>query len=175
MKKLLLIGILTMTALGAKNSSFTLSSPDFGSDETMPKNLTGEGTNKPPRLSWSGAPADTVAFVLICDDPDALGEQPFVHWVVYNIPSKATNLDFLGQREDKNANGTIQGSNDFPRLGYDGPMPPKGHGIHHYHFKLYALDTILSLRSGMSKSDVVSAMQGHILAQTELIGVYERK
>jgi len=175
MKKLIAIGALIMATIDAKNISLTLTSPDFGSDEKIPKELTGEGANKVPQLKWSGAPTRTVTFALVCDDPDAPAEEPFVHWVVYNIPATAESLDFLGQREDKNKNGTMQGENSYKKIGYDGPMPPKGHGIHHYHFKLYALDDTLSLKPGASKNNLVSEMQGKIIGKTELIGVYERK
>jgi len=174
MKKIFLVGYL-MAAINLHAQEFKISSPDFASNGTIPTQFTCQGANKPPKLSWSGAPTTTKSFVLICDDPDAPSATPWVHWVVYNIPATKTSLDQVSGRSEQFADGTRQGSNSFPKRGYDGPCPPVGHGVHHYHFKLYALDTVLTLKSTVTKDTVVNAMQGHILAQTEVVGTYERK
>lgn len=163
MKKYLL-GIIVMTTISAQ---FVLTSPDFKAGKTIPTQFTGEGANKAPGLNWSGAPKNTKAFALIVDDPDAPAEEPFVHWVVYNIPADRKDLNTLGD--------VTQGENSYQHMQYDGPKPPKGHGIHHYHFKLYALDTMLALQQAVTKNELLAAMQGHIIAQTELIGTYEKK
>ena len=114
---------------------------------------------------------------MIVDDPDAPTAQPFVHWVIYKIPPATTGLP-QGVPTDSTLSdppGAMQGKNDFKKTGYGGPMPPKGHGVHHYHFKLYALDKALSVRPGLEKKGLLEAMKGSIVAQGELVGTYERK
>ncbi|GIW73027.1 MAG: hypothetical protein KatS3mg102_2569 [Planctomycetota bacterium] len=149
----------------------SLSSPAFSPGGRIPRRYAyrGEGDNVSPPLRWSGAPAGTRSFALICDDPDAPRAEPWVHWVVYNIPAEATELP------EGSAGGAALGVNDFEEQGWGGPMPPRGHGTHHYHFKLYALDTLLEPRAGMTKKGLLRAMQGHILAEAELVGTYERR
>lgn len=157
-------------------ASFQITSPDFKHNDFMPKEFTCEGGNKAPRLQWKGVPKDTKSLVLICDDPDAPAGT-WVHWVVYNIPANKTDLSYIVDRSEKLADGTMQGTNSWPdtRVGYDGPCPPKGHGVHHYHFKLYALDTALNLKPRATKAQVEAAMKNHVLTQTEVVGLYERK
>jgi len=132
----------------------------------------GEGENTSPPLSWSGAPAGTKTFALIVDDPDAPSPknprpEPWVHWVLFNIPAEKTSLA-AGESA-----GT-PGQNDFKERSWGGPMPPPGSGTHRYFFKVYALDAKLGLPVGTTKPEVVAAMKGHILAQGELFGTYER-
>lgn len=153
---------------------FQISSPDFKTNIHLPKDFTCEGSNKAPQLQWQNAPAKTKSFVLMCDDPDAPAGT-WVHWVVYNIPAGKTDLSYIADRSEKLADGTMQGLNSWPHVGYDGPCPPKGHGMHHYHFKLYALDTMLALKPKATKQEVEAAMKSHVLAQTEIVGLYERK
>lgn len=174
MKKLLFCGVLIMNvALG-----LILSSPDIQNNQVIPSEFTGEGEDVVPRMQWSNVPTNAKSLVLICDDPDA-PEGTWVHWVVYNIPATAKNLNFLKKSNTKTANGTMQGINSWPdapdNLGYKGPMPPAGSGIHHYHFKLYALDTMLDLKPRATKKQVEEAMKGHIISQTTLVGLYEIK
>jgi Raf kinase inhibitor-like YbhB/YbcL family protein len=146
-----------------------IESAAFSPDERIPRKHTGEGKDVSPALSWTGAPEGTVEFALICDDPDAPRAEPWVHWVAYNIPADVSSLP------EGDARGVTEGANDFGNRGYNGPMPPPGHGTHHYHFKLYALDQPLSITEpGARKAAVLKAMEGHILEQTELIGTYER-
>jgi len=140
----------------------------FGDGERIPRKYTGEGENVSPPLSWSGAPEGTEEFALICDDPDAPMAEPFVHWVVYNIPAER------GHFEEGKARGATEGKNGFGKIGYGGPMPPRGHGVHHYHFRVYALDTKLGLKPGVTKKELLGAMRGHVLAEGELVGTYER-
>lgn len=120
-----------------------------------------------PPLQWTGAPANTKSFVLIVDDPDApMGT--WDHWVLFNI---APTVNVLSEAVDSKAIG-IPGKTSFGKQSYGGPCPP--FGTHHYHFKLYALDKMLDLVAGSSKQDVEHAMQGHILAQADLVGLYHR-
>ena len=153
-----------------------LTSPSFVANAAIPKKFTGEGADVSPMLRWEGAPPGVKSFALICDDPDApMGT--WDHWVIWNIPGMATGLpENVAKTETVAALGNAkQGMNTWPRLGYNGPMPPPGHGVHHYHFKLYALDTMLELPAKSTKKQLEAAMQGHILAQGELVGTYERR
>jgi len=159
----------------ATMSQFKLTSSMFGANQPIPKRHTGEGPDASPALKWEGAPPATKSFALICDDPDApVGT--WVHLVIYDIPAKTTELPENVARTDTvpDLSGTKQGVNDFGRVGYGGPMPPRGHGMHHYHFRLYALDTALALQPRATKKQLEEAMKGHILAQIELVGTYQR-
>ena len=159
--------------------ALNLKSAAFADGAAVPKKHTADGDDLSPPLTWDAGPSPTKEFALICDDPDAPQDEPWVHWVLYKIPPDVTILseglphdEILSEPE-----GVLQGKNSFTSgatIGYRGPAPPKGHGTHHYHFKLYALDTKLDLGPGATKQDVVAAMGGHIVAEGELIGIYER-
>lgn len=158
---------------GNGKKTLTVTSSAFRNGEGIPKKYAykGEGENVSPPLSWSGAPEGTKEFVLICDDPDAPRAEAWVHWVLYKIPVTTTSL-----AEGDNG-GAIEGRNDFKEMGWGGPMPPKGHGVHHYHFRVYALGTGLfgdDVKGGATKQQIETAMKGHILAWGELVGTYER-
>lgn len=158
-------------------STIEIKSDAFAANQTIPTKYTGEGQDVSPPLNWSGVPDGTQELALIVDDPDAPRPEPWVHWVLYKIPPTTSQLPegvAPAERVGTPA-GALQGKNDWDRIGYGGPMPPPGHGVHRYFFKLYALDQKLELAPGARKSDVLSAMQGHILAEGELIGTYERK
>lgn len=171
--------IMTLSAVlaDAAEGPMKLSSPSFQHGQPIPKQFTGEGADISPPLKWEGAPANTKSLALICDDPDAMSVagKVWVHWVIWNIPATATGLPENVEKKEIVLGGARQGMNSWPRLGYNGPMPPPGHGVHHYHFKLYALDTVLDLPPRATKSQLEAAMKGHILAETELVGTYERK
>lgn len=155
--------------------TLTLQSPAFASGERIPKKFTGEGEDVSPPLTWTDVPDGTAEFALIMDDPDA-PSGTWVHWVISKIPATATSLKegiAKTARPDDPA-GALQGKNSWPKTGYNGPMPPRGHGPHRYYFKLYALDTTLSLPPGFMKEDLLAAINGHILAQGEYLGTYER-
>ena len=154
-----------------------ITSTAFQAGQPIPRKYTGEGEDASPALAWAGVPAETDELVLICDDPDASTPQPWVHWVIYKIRGPATSLPegVPAHAEVAQPSGARQGKNSWDTVGYRGPMPPPGHGLHHYHFKLYALDTELDLRAGATKEQVLQAMSGHVLAEGELIGTYERK
>jgi Raf kinase inhibitor-like YbhB/YbcL family protein len=157
--------------------AITLRSSAFDADAAIPAKHTGEGPDLSPALEWEGLPAGTKELALICDDPDAPRPIPWVHWVIYKIPATCTGLS-EGIPMDQSLStpaGALQGTTDFGRIGYGGPMPPKGHGTHHYHFKLYALDTTLGLNPGATKKELLAAIKGHVLDEGKLTGTYERK
>ena len=184
---------------GGIMTTFTVTSSAFQNGQKIPIQYTGEDQDISPQISWNKI-TGAQSYVLICDDPDASRTEPWVHWVIFNIPASLSGLPENAERSgvptpacagginsasgwEKTGKpsrlggtaGAIQGKNDSGKIGYAGPMPPKGHGLHHYHFKVYALDTMLDLKEGSTKSDVEKAMKGHIVAQGELTGTYERK
>jgi Raf kinase inhibitor-like YbhB/YbcL family protein len=176
-----------LAAQGAA-AKLTVTSTAFKNGETIPADYTADGRNVSPPLRWSGAPAGSREFALILDDPDAPTPQPFVHWIMYQIPATATGLpEALGMGGTVKAEGltgAIQGMTGFgayarpgsapPDPGYRGPAPPAGKP-HHYHFKVYALNAPVDAKPGMTKDDLLKAMDGTIVAQGEIVGVYERK
>ncbi len=148
-----------------------LKSSAFKPGEMIPKKYTCDAEDISPQISWSKIPGETKELALICDDPDApMGI--WVHWVIYGIPPATNNLSENVPKKDT-IMGFHQGKNSFGKIGYGGPCPPPG-STHRYVFKLYALNVTLALKPGASKSDLVKAMDGHILAQGELIGLYGR-
>ncbi len=157
----------------------------FSNQSTIDKHFTGEGRDVSPPVRWTDVPAGVMSFVLIADDPDAPSPRkpaphPWVHWVIYNIPQNATGLPEGVERtpHPRQVRGAAQGINSWPRdnVGYLGPMPPEGSGPHRYFFKLYALDCVLDLEPARANKEAVNAaMSGHILAEAEMIGTYERK
>ncbi|MEK7303068.1 MAG: YbhB/YbcL family Raf kinase inhibitor-like protein [Pseudomonadota bacterium] len=153
----------------------TLTSTSFSHNDTIPSRYTCDGKNISPALNWTGIPEGTQSLVFIVDDPDApdpaAPKMTWVHWVLYNIPPSATGLA-EGISEKNLLSGTLQGINDWKRTSYGGPCPPIGN--HHYYHKLYALDTVLPDLRHPTKAALEHAMQGHIIAQSELIGRYQR-
>lgn len=151
---------------------FSLTSKTFKDGQLLPKDTGWKSGNKVPSLSWSGAPKGTKSFALICDDPDAPTKEPWVHWVVFNIPVSQNNLiKPLGKAK---AIGVIrQGINSYREIGYGGPHPPKGEK-HRYYFKVYALDKVLDLPAGSPKKELEVAMKDHILGTAQLMGTYRR-
>jgi Raf kinase inhibitor-like YbhB/YbcL family protein len=149
--------------------AITLTSTAFVAGGPIPKKHTGEGADISPALSWSGIPSGTKELALICDDPDAPTPHPWVHWVLYRLPPTLRGLE-EGHRRDG-----LEGKNDFQKTGYGGPLPPRGHGAHHYHFTLYALDRTLEGVPGLTKDQLLARMKGHVLDQGKVIGTYERK
>jgi len=153
-------------------------SPTLKADQTMPRDYTPDGRNVSPPLTWSSVPADTKELAVICEDPDAGNPPPFVHWVMYRIPATAKGLaegisiDPTAQMPAEIA-GAIQGMSGFRRPIYRGPAPPPGRP-HHYHFVVYALDTNLDLKPGLNRVELLTAIQGHVIGQGELVAIYER-
>ena len=153
-------------------SKLVLTSRSFQSDGSIPRKYTCDGEDISPDLSWEGAPDGTETCTLIVDDPDAPG-RTFTHWVVYNIPGTVTGFEEGMSAFEILKTGASQGKNDFGQAGYGGPCPPPGKA-HHYHFRLYAIDDILDIPSGLSRNAVLSAMKGHVLDETEIVGLYKR-
>jgi hypothetical protein len=154
-------------------ASIALTSPAFQSGESIPLKYTCEGSNISPPLRWTGSPAGTKTFALICDDPDA-PSGTWVHWVLFNLPASS---GALGERVEPAGNlrgGAKQGANSFGKIGYGGPCPPPGKP-HRYFFKLYALDAEIALKPGATKQELLRAMEKHVLAQGQLMGTCQRK
>ncbi len=149
-----------------------MSSPAFQDMDKIPTKYTCAGQGISPPLSWSEAPSGTQSFVLIVDDPDApIGT--FTHWIMFNIPPSSRGLPEAVPAQAQLSDGTVQGKNGFGKIGYAGPCPPPGRP-HRYQFILYALDQALNLKAGASKEQVLDAIQGHVLAQGQLTGTYQR-
>ena len=150
-----------------------LRSTAFSDGSAIPRRFTCDGEDLSPPLGWSDPPADTRSFVLVCDDPDAPGGT-WHHWAAYDIPATLTSL-VQGAAQHAGKQGFKQATNDFQRVGYGGPCPPRRHGLHHYHFRLLAL-SIDRLATGTNPScrDVAREANKHVLAAATLIGVYER-
>ena len=155
----------------AKGGSMNLTSTSFQGNQ-IPARFTCNGAGISPQLSWSAPPAGTVSLALIVTDPDAPG-RTFVHWVLYDLPAATRSLPEALPAQGQLADGSRQGRNDFGDIGYGGPCPP-GHSPHHYFFTLYALDTKLNLLAGATRAQVEAAMKGHVLAQSELVGLFQR-
>lgn len=154
----------------------TIQSSAFSDGQVIPPQYTGDGEDLSPPLNWSGIPADARELALICDDPDAPRPEPWVHWVLYKLPADIRSLPagVPGQARLSEPAGALQGRNSWPTTGYRGPAPPHGHGVHHYHFKLYALDTPLDLPPELTKDELLRRIEGHVIAAGELVGTYER-
>lgn len=157
-------------------STLSVSSTAFAPNQPIPRKYTADGHNVSPPLAWQAGPAGTVEYAVIVDDPDAPSPQPWVHWLCYRIPESIKNTPEGVPPSQRIANppGALQGKNSWDRTGYGGPQPPKGHGTHHYRFAVYALDAALDVQPNTDKKTLLAAMQGHILAQGELVGTYER-
>jgi Raf kinase inhibitor-like YbhB/YbcL family protein len=152
--------------------AFQLTSSAFQEGQRIPVLYTGDGEDVSPPLAWSDAPAGTKSFALICEDPDAPGGT-YTHWLAFNL---SPNLHVLTEATPAQAtlpDGASRGTNDFGNLGYGGPAPPPG-PPHRYYFKLYAVDEVLPVIAGASKRQLLAALKGHVIAETELMGTYGR-
>lgn len=128
-----------------------------------------------PAVRWSGVPSDTREVVIICEDPDAPMPEPFVHWVVTGIPPDVTELpEGLPATGAPLDNGVQQGRNSAGSEGYYGPAPPRGHGAHHYHFQVFALDARVDVAAPIERDRLVEAMRDHVIGVGEVVGTYER-
>ena len=164
--------VVTPETVPAEVSSLEVTSPAFAEGAEIPERFTCDGEDTSPPLRWSGGPDRTRGYALIVDDTDAPGGL-FVHWVVYDISSDATGLP-EGIPSAETAAGGSQGVNGFGRAGYGGPCPPRG-GPHRYFFQLFALDGELDLQAGATRSDLLRAMNGHVVGQGSLMGTYQRR
>ncbi|MFA5143884.1 MAG: YbhB/YbcL family Raf kinase inhibitor-like protein [Candidatus Omnitrophota bacterium] len=150
----------------------SVTSSAFKDEEAIPGKYTCDGKDVSPPLAWSDIPPGTRSVALICDDPDA-PRGTWVHWVIFNMPPQSKGLVENVPGEEVLADGSVQGVNDSRQIGYGGPCPPSG--VHRYYFKVYALDTMISLAPGATKKDLEGAMAGHILADGQIMGRYSRK
>lgn len=149
-----------------------ITSSAFAEGQPIPRKHTCDDRDVSPPLKWSGTPPNTKSFALIADDPDApVGT--WVHWVLYDLPPATVELAENVEKSQYVPGGARQGLNDFRRLGYGGPCPPPGKP-HRYCFKLYALDALLDLKPGATKKELLKAMEGHVLAEGQLMGTCQR-
>lgn len=155
--------------------TFTLASPAFENMQEIPKMHTCDGIDISPPLKWNNVPDNTKSLVLIVDDPDAPDPRSpkmiWVHWVIYNLAPDIGELP-AGTTSDNLPDGAVQGLNDWKKAQYNGPCPPIGR--HRYFFKLYALNIVFPANQKITKSQLEAAMHGHILAQTEIVGTYQK-
>ncbi len=145
----------------------------FAPGGTIPARYTCSGKNVSPPFAFRDVPAEARSLALICDDPDAPGGV-FTHWVVYDMPVTLSGLPENAGAAAAPGDGRAQGRNDFGHNRYDGPCPPRGDRPHRYQFRLYALDRPVALAAGASRARVLERMQGHILAQAEVMGRFGR-
>lgn len=157
--------------MGFALSDMTLTSSAFEQDGAIPAKYTGEAEDVSPALAWSGAPEGTRSFAIICHDPDAPLVKPgaygYVHWVLYGIPGEVSELP-------EGVADYVQGKNDFGNTGYGGPMPPPGHGTHHYFFWLLALDNEPDLAPGLEMWELLMAIEPNVIGMNRLMGTYSR-
>ena len=159
-------------AEGGKKMEIKVTSSAFAEGALIPAKYTCDGEDISPPLQWDSVHDGTKTIALISDDPDApMGT--WVHWVLFNLPAETRELQENIPPVETLPNGAKQGKSDFGRIGYGGPCPPSG--THRYFFKIYVLDTEIDLPAGAKKAQLVKAMEGHILAQGQLIGKYKRK
>jgi Raf kinase inhibitor-like YbhB/YbcL family protein len=152
-----------------KNSSMLITSPSFKNDESIPVKFSCDGGDMNPELQIQNVPAGAKSLALIVDDPDATRGRTFTHWLVWNIDPKTTLI-----KEESVPPGAVEGTNDFPRVGYGGPCPPHGSKPHHYHLTLYALSAILDLSPGADKAQLETEIEKNLITKTELIGLFQR-
>jgi hypothetical protein len=163
--------LMVRAAEGGKEA-MEIKSSAFTEGATIPKKYTCAGEDISPPLSWSDPPKGTKSLALICDDPDApVGT--WVHWVFYGVSPDVRKLDEGVPPDGEVLKGAKQGRNDFGNLGYGGPCPPPG-PAHRYYFKLYAMDMKLMLPAGATKSELLGALDGHVLAEAQLMGRFGR-
>lgn len=170
------VAILAISCSGIVNAAdiakIQIGSPAFANGDDIPEAYTCKGVDKSPALQWSGIPVGTKALALIIEDPDAPGGT-FIHWVVYAIPADRRGLPEDVAKDEVVSGIGRQGITGFGKVGYHGPCPPPG-SPHHYHFRLYALDTEVDPASSVDASKLEAAMQGHVLGTGEMVGLFQR-
>lgn len=154
--------------MGLNIKDLKIQSDAFDHLGAIPPRHTGEGEDVSPAVSWSGVPDGTQQLAVICHDPDAPLPWGFTHWLAYNIAPDTTSIPEGGGGKH------TEGRNDFGNQGYNGPMPPEGHGRHHYYFWVYALDTALDLEAGLDRRQLLDRIGGHVIEQNRVVGTYER-
>ncbi len=180
MKLCIAISFIFLTGLylqveGGEPMDFVLKSAVFQDGDAIPQDYTCEGMDVSVPLAWEKQPEGVKSYTLLVEDPDApVGT--FTHWILYDLPGDITELVQGIPSDQVMSNGSMQGKSDFGRIGYGGPCPPRGHGRHRYFFILRALDVkSLGLKPGAAKREVEKAMEGHVLGEARLMGIYERK
>jgi Raf kinase inhibitor-like YbhB/YbcL family protein len=168
----LIILSMGLQGIALAQSRLVLSSPAIAPGAAIANDFACTGADRSPELAWSGAPKSTITFALIVEDPDAPGGT-FIHWVAYNIPAGRTSLPAGVPQNAEIPGGGTNGMNSFGHIGYNGPCPPPGK-THHYRFHLVALDSALRVGDGANAAAISSAMQGHVVADAELTGTFER-
>jgi len=174
------VGLIGLTGCeGGEPMAFEVTSTAFSEGEKIPAKYAGDGEDVSPPISWSGLPEGTRELVLICDDPDAPTPEPWVHWVIYKIPAEAAGLPEGVEKKArvKEPAGALQGKNSWPSgqtVGYRGPAPPPGHGVHRYFFRVYAMKGRMVIEPGKDKKALLEEMSGHVLGEGVLMGTYER-
>jgi hypothetical protein len=154
--------------MGLNIADLAISTPAFPPRGAIPDKHVYDGQNISPQLDWTGVPSGTRELAVICHDPDAPLPDGFTHWVVYGIPPSEQGIMEGG------GSAFPEGVNGFGESGYGGPQPPPGHGVHHYYFWIYALDTELGAQPGLDRRQLLDAMSGHILEQNRVVGTYEQ-
>ena len=149
--------------------SLEIRSVAFDPGTPLPISCTVDGVGAPPALNFHGVPESAQSLVVICEDPDAPLLTPFVHWLVYGIPGTTESLDAQSQHDYR------LGENSRSDAAFTAAAPPPGHGLHHYHFQVFALDVVVDLPAGKDRDDLVEVMKGHVLAWGEIVGTYERE
>lgn len=152
--------------MGLNIQDLEISSSAFDDGGRIPTKHTGEGEDVSPALEWSGLPDGTAQIAIICHDPDAPLPHGFTHWVLYNIPADVTSIDEGG------GGAYTEGSNDFGNTGYNGPMPPEGHGDHRYYYWVYALDDEIDAEGGLNRSELLERIEDRIIEQNRVVGIY---
>lgn len=155
--------------------SMQISSEAFNCNKAIPDRHAVQGENLSPPLEWEDPPAGARQLALIVDDPDAPGPEPWVHWIIYNIPPKVRELPegVMPEPEPAEPTNTAQGKNSWGWIGYGGPNPPAEDGPHRYRFRLYALDLEPSLPPGLAHDELMKAASGHVEDEGEMVGIYE--
>jgi Raf kinase inhibitor-like YbhB/YbcL family protein len=167
----LAVGLVIGAGVARASGALRVTSPVIGADGRIPEAQSSYGANRSPPLAWT-AIAAARSYAIILDDPDAPGSPPFVHWLIWNIPGAVTALPAglpMASRLAEPA-GAAQGRNDADAVGYFGPRPPSG--VHHYHFKVFALDALLSVAPGADRGALSAAMNGHVVAVGELVATF---
>jgi Raf kinase inhibitor-like YbhB/YbcL family protein len=157
--------------------SLVVTSAAFAEGEAIPRRYAGDGDDVSPPLAWSGLPAGTRSVAVLCEDPDAPFPKPFVHWLVHGLPPDVGALpEGVAKTADLPGLPTAhQGANSGRDEGYTGPMPPPGHGVHHYYFQVFALDAAPAVGASTTRDELVRAAEGHVLAAGALVGTYVRE
>lgn len=158
-------------AFASETKSLSVTSTAFGAGKVIPKQYTGEGKDVSPPLKWTAGPKGTKCYAISVEDPDA-PRGTWWHWVAANIPATVTQLA-EGASQRAMPKGAIEGTNDFEKRGYNGPMPPRGQN-HRYRFKVVALSDMVKLDAGCTKDQYEAAIKGHITGQGEVVGTYAR-